>query len=259
MTHDGMLEETAALALGILPEPARSAAIAHLDTCEECRREYAELRPAADLIGLSAETNAAELDDVASRRMRTALLSQIAPASRVTSAPGAPPRERPRSAVLAYLAAAAAIAIALISSLSNAALRSENAANLQRIATLEQQMNAQARAAEYDRAALADIFSSNSEHYQVKGGEVVRRGDKLYLTMWALPALPRGHVYQTWSRGAGKAVMTPGVTFRPNRDGFAIVRLPVSAASIDAVALSVEPEGGSKAPTTTPTFFQKLA
>jgi hypothetical protein len=212
------------------------------------------LRAAADAVAWSAEAGDAELDAVTVRRMRSALLARIAPA-----AGRAAPPVRSRSTLIAYLAAAAAIAIAIFSSLSNAGLRSENAADRERIAALQRQMNAQARAAEYDRAALADIFSSDSEHYPVKGGEVVRRGDKLYLTMWALPALPRGHVYQTWSRAAGASGMVPGVTFRPNHDGFAIVRLPISAQSIDAVALSVEPEGGSKAPTTAPTFFEKIS
>lgn len=264
MTHEDKLDTTASLALGVLPDSERDTAVTHLQSCEECAREYAQLRAAADTIGISAEADGGELDEVTSRRMRSAILAKVreapAPAAPIVTH-SEPPASgtRSRSTLLAYLAAAAALAIALFSSLSNAALRSEHAADRERIAALERQMNAQARAAQYDRAALADIFAADSRHYPVKGGEIVRRGDKLYLTMWALPELPKGHVYQTWSRSAGTAAIVPGVTFRPNRDGFAIVRLPISARSIDAVALSVEPEGGSKSPTTTPTFFAKIA
>jgi len=37
------------------------------------------------------------------------------------------------------------------------------------------------------------------------------------------------------------------------------VQLPVNASGLAAVALSVEPEGGSKAPTSKPTFIQPLS
>jgi anti-sigma-K factor RskA len=53
--------------------------------------------------------------------------------------------------------------------------------------------------------------------------------------------------------------MAPSVTFTPNSDGVAIVALPVDATRVGTVAVSVEPDGGSKAPTTTPTFVRPLS
>jgi anti-sigma-K factor RskA len=52
--------------------------------------------------------------------------------------------------------------------------------------------------------------------------------------------------------------MDPSVTFVPNQHGVAIVALPVDATTTQAVAVSVEPYGGSKAPTSTPVVVQSL-
>jgi hypothetical protein len=251
--HEELRDTIAALALGVLDQRESDAARAHLAECEACRREYAELRPVANLVGLSAQASPAELDELSSQRMRSALRAAIAPA------PAAPaPPARKRSTLIAYLIAAAAIVIAALTSLNGAALQSQHALDSERIAELQKQLNAKERASEYDRAALADIFSRDSVRYPVNGGEVVRHGDRLYLAMWALPAPQRGHVYQAWLKEAGAAGMTPSVTFVPNAKGFAILRVPAAASKVDIVAVSVEPEGGSKAPTTTPAFVQKL-
>ena len=53
--------------------------------------------------------------------------------------------------------------------------------------------------------------------------------------------------------------MQPSLTFTPNADGVAVVQLPVDADKVGVVAVSVEPDGGSKAPTTTPTFIRPLS
>jgi anti-sigma-K factor RskA len=45
----------------------------------------------------------------------------------------------------------------------------------------------------------------------------------------------------------------------PLASGVAIVELPVDATGLAAVAVSVEPAGGSRAPTTTPKFIRKLS
>jgi hypothetical protein len=50
----------------------------------------------------------------------------------------------------------------------------------------------------------------------------------------------------------------PSVTFSPDRNGTAIVSLPVDAATIGGVAVNVEPAGGSTAPTTKPIFLRPL-
>jgi hypothetical protein len=52
--------------------------------------------------------------------------------------------------------------------------------------------------------------------------------------------------------------VAPSVTFVP-RPGLTLVELPESADGLAAIAISVEPEGGSKAPTSTPAFVRSLS
>jgi anti-sigma-K factor RskA len=77
--------------------------------------------------------------------------------------------------------------------------------------------------------------------------------------MDALPAPPKGKVYQAWTLRTGATRMSPSVTFVPNMGGVAVVPIPVDASSIAAVAVSIEPDGGSKQPTSAPTFVLKLS
>jgi hypothetical protein len=66
-----------------------------------------------------------------------------------------------------------------------------------------------------------------------------------------------GKVYQAWVQRRGARGVAPSVTFVP-RSGLTLVELPESADGLAAVAVSVEPEGGSKAPTSTPAFVRSL-
>jgi anti-sigma-K factor RskA len=52
--------------------------------------------------------------------------------------------------------------------------------------------------------------------------------------------------------------MTPSITFVPNKTGLAVIALPDSATNLVAVAVSVEPDGGSAQPTTKPLFVRTL-
>jgi anti-sigma-K factor RskA len=87
---------------------------------------------------------------------------------------------------------------------------------------------------------------------------VLTHGDRLYLAMHGLPAPPRGRVYQAWTLAKGAKSVAPSVTFTPAGGGIAVVRLPEAATTIAAVAVSVEPEGGSKQPTTTPIAMVRI-
>jgi anti-sigma-K factor RskA len=116
-----------------------------------------------------------------------------------------------------------------------------------------------ARDLAYQRTTLADLVSPASQRYDVDHGQVVRHGKRLYLAMDALPAPPKGKVYQAWTLRTGATRMSPSVTFVPNAGGVAVVPIPVDASSIAAVAVSIEPDGGSKQPTSAPTFVLKLS
>jgi hypothetical protein len=106
---------------------------------------------------------------------------------------------------------------------------------------------------------IADLIASDAQRYPVPQGEVVKHGTHVYLTLHALPSLPRGKVYQAWTIAKGSKTLVPSIVFTPSAAGVAIVALPENADNLAVIALSVEPEGGSKAPTSKPTFVRPLS
>ncbi|HEV2909063.1 MAG TPA: anti-sigma factor [Candidatus Eremiobacteraceae bacterium] len=76
-------------------------------------------------------------------------------------------------------------------------------------------------------------------------------GQTLRLEAHGFQPAPSGKVYQAWYIRPG-AKPTPAPTFTPDANGDASVVLPVGAEKGLTVAVTVEPEGGSLAPTTKP-------
>lgn len=259
--HDTMLDDVAVYALGSLPAEDAQRVRAHLQSCADCREEYEQLRPAVDAVAYSAESCPDETNGavVASPLLKTRIMHQIRreavrPArSNVAEMRAVRPIVWP-----AYAVAAACLVIALVTGIIDIALNDE----LRQSKT--QLVQVQTRSAELSRdlarqhTALADLTAADSQRYDVAHGEVVRHGKRLYLAMDALPAPPKGKVYQAWTLHAGATRMSPSVTFVPNANGVAVVPVPVDASAVAAVAVSIEPDGGSKQPTSTPTFILKL-
>ncbi|MGB8267353.1 MAG: anti-sigma factor, partial [Candidatus Velthaea sp.] len=159
----------------------------------------------------------------------------------------------------AGLAAAAAIVFALVTTVQDIGLRSDLANAQRQNGQLQSRVAESQRAYESERSMLADLGAGDARRYVVPGGEVVARGDHVYFTLHALPPPPKGKVYQAWTLAKGAKSTAPSVTFVPDSSGSAVILLPANASSLAAVALSVEPEGGSKAPTSKPTFIQPLS
>ncbi len=84
-----------------------------------------------------------------------------------------------------------------------------------------------------------------------------KRG-RLTLSAASLPQLKAGQDYQLWYIVGGEAIAS--VAFHPAADGSALaldVPMP-DRSTIQAVAITVEPTGGSPAPTSTPRFVTPL-
>ena len=121
--HDeSMLDAVAVYALGALPDAEAREVAAHIADCAECAREYSELRGVANLAGYGAETAENQPTQLQSARMKNAILREIrgeSPKSSATApAAAAAPAAmlaRPRAPWLAYLAAAACLAVAFLS------------------------------------------------------------------------------------------------------------------------------------------------
>jgi anti-sigma-K factor RskA len=248
-----LLDLVAAYALGVLPASQSSQVAAFILGDPEARREYDELRSTANMIGLSAEE---PVDSSRAARMKERLMAMV----QSDVLPRAPLSATRTSAMWGTtLAAAAAVVFALVSVIQNFGLRSDLHDAQTRVATLQTRMAAERRTLALDRRMLTDLTASDAKRYTVTYGTVVTRGANVYLALASLPPLPRGKVYQAWTLARGAKTVAPSVTFSPSQSGITLVPIPESAGNLAAVAVSVEPEGGSRQPTTKPAFVQPLS
>jgi anti-sigma-K factor RskA len=251
--REQMLDLVAAYALGVLPVSESGLVAALILSDSDARREYDELRATANLVGLSAEE---PVDSARSARMKERLLAAVR-----SDAPRRAPLSATRTSAVwgATLAAAAAVVFALVSVIQNFSLRSDLHEAQTRLATQQARIDADRRTVERDRRMLTDLTASDAKRYTVTYGTVVTRGAHVYLALGSLPPLPPGRVYQAWTLARGAKTMAPSVTFTPSQNGLTLVPIPETAGSVTAVALSVEPQGGSRQPTTKPAFLQPLS
>lgn len=152
----------------------------------------------------------------------------------------------------AYLVAAACFVIALISSIANIALIGQVKQAQAEVATLSERSTSLARNLVNERSTVSDVFDSRAKHHQVNGGEVITHGSRIYVALHDLPPPPRGKVYEAWTLTKGASKMQASLTFVPDAHGVALVVLPADARTTAEVSVTVEPDGGSKEPTSKP-------
>ena len=254
-THEAMLDDVAVYALGAMAPDEAKQVREHIATCPECRAEYEALRPAAGALAYSAEAcesgeNGPHVSALLKPRIMREVRKSVAPAR---SAPA-----RPAFVWPAYLVAAACVAIALLTTISNISIggqlkSAQSELDASRIASTQS-----SRSLDQARTTIADLTSGDAKRYPIPNGMVVARGGKIYLAMHDLPTPPKGHVYQAWTLPKGAKVVAPSLTFVPDPHGVAVLALPQDARVTAAVAISVEPDGGSKAPTTKPVALVTL-
>lgn len=245
-TEHEMLDEVAVYALGALPAADARRVRSHIASCAQCQEEYHRLRSTASLIGLTAET-AGNASDCPSTLLKPRIMREIARQSASAPARDAGPKMWP-----AYLVAAACLAIAIVSSMANISLSAQNRQMQAELSRNTDSTKKVAQTLAQTRVTLADLLSNDAKRYDIDGGQVVTRGSHAYIAMRSLPQPPRGKVYQAWTLTKGAKKMAPSYTFVPDVNGVAVISLPVDARSMAAVAISVEPEGGSKQPTSKP-------
>ena len=255
--REEMMESVALYALGVLPREEAALVAAFIANDVGARREYLDLRAAADALAYSADE---PVDSATSSRMKERLMARV----RSESAGGTTTaRSRAQAAYPAWiwgtgLATAAAVVFSVVTVAQDVNLRGNLATSQRRIQALTVQNRQIERVAAQDRRTLTDLLAPDAKRYEVAAGTIVVRRERIYFAFSKLPPPPKGHVYQAWTAPKGSTTVAPSVTFAPNADGVAVVALPVDATRVGAVAVSVEPDGGSKAPTTTPTFVKPL-
>ncbi|MFE2855733.1 anti-sigma factor domain-containing protein [Streptomyces lavendulae] len=271
-------EATAAYVLDALAEPERAAFEAHLETCPDCAREVREFAATAALLGTAVAVEPPPaLRGAVLRRIRElpagtepepGAARRPGPEAGPWPGPGAGPetgatrgpgpetgaaRHRaPRGRGWARWALAACLAVA-------AGLGGVAAWQYQRADTAREQ----ARAAEAREAALAGVLSAPDARLASGRipdggtGTVVlsRERDRAVFVPSGMAAPPAGRVYQLWFAGPGG--MRPAGLMDPARPGApALLAGPVGAAT--GIGVTVEPEGGSAAPTTAPLVLLAL-
>ena len=239
---------TGAYVLHALDADERAAFEAHLADCAQCRAEVRELADAAARLGSADEV-------VPPERMRADVLGEVVRTPQVPARPdadddlsgrrraratGRPGSGTRRTAWLAVAAAVVAVVALVLGGLLVQARseRSTLARQQQDLSAVLTSGDARTVTGPVAGGGRAAVVVSDSEHRAAFVGT-------------DLAAPPSGHTYQLWYITSGGAATSAG-TFDPNANGDAAVVLAGSPSGAATVGLTVEPDGGSEQPTTTP-------
>jgi anti-sigma-K factor RskA len=170
------------------------------------------------------------------------------------------PQTRGRRPIVwpAYLVAAVCFAVAVTLSLMNLSLIEQLKSAQSQLALAQARSSGLVRDLTGERGTVADLMDESAQRFDIPGGQIVRVRDRLYITMHDLAQPPRGKVYQAWTMPKTSVTLQPSLTFVPDSHGVAVVALSADAKDVAAVEISVEPDGGSKAPTTKPLVVEQL-
>lgn len=247
-TMDDRHTLSGAYALDALGDDERRSFEQHLETCPDCRAEVAEFRATAAYLGVAAAIPAPP-------SLREQVLGEI---GRTRQLPPQRTNVRPLRGVsrrtATMLSAAAAILAALAISLGVIAYQADQRADELAAETAQLQSNAERVAAVLtapDAVSAAGTVEGGGQANAV-ASEV--QGEVVFLAE-ALPQLEGDRTYQLWLIGA--EIVSGGVVDVPAGGDITYVTAG-DLAGVTTIALSVEPEGGSDQPTTTPIFAGEL-
>lgn len=230
---------TGAYAADALDSEERTAFERHLESCDTCRQEVAELTATTARLATATATPAPEglrarvLGEVARTR-------QLSPVHHVVELQ----ERRDRSWVRQPLTAAAAALLVVAVGLGGLAAVTQRRADradtrAARIAAVAADPNHVQRQAEIRSGGIGTVLAAH--------GVAVFHGEDL-------PELPRGRAYQLW-RISGQESHSAGVLGR----GGALTGVVTGVAPGDQIGLTVEPSTGSEAPTSDPVFLVSAA
>lgn len=240
-----------AYALNALPEDEAAFFERHLAVCEDCSRELAELTATTASLGAAAaETPPAGLRD---RVLAEALETPQEGPSRVASSTSTPtPTPTPAPAAERWgegfrpvlATAAAVVAVAVLSLGTAVVMLADRTSDLEaELAEAEEIMDVVTQ----PEMRVADLDSPPGTEARLLHGA---DGDRAALVLDGLEDVSDEEAYQLWVMHG--ETPTPDRVFRPNEDGRAIVSVDNDVDDADAVAVTVEPRGGSQEPTTEP-------
>ena len=226
--HAEYREEIGAYLLGALTDLERQAFERHVAGCAECRDELEQLRPAADALPHSVE----QVEPPPG--LKTSLMEVVESEARERSgAPVARRRARgrirlPSLAGIRPALVAAALALGVVAGFGVAQLGGGD--------------DARTVAATVDQGRLPDASGS----LRIQGdGE-----DGAILTVQGMPPAGGERVYQAWVQRDG--MVEPQPTFEVGGDGGGAVAVPDDLSEAEAILVTREPRGGSRAPSEQP-------
>lgn len=219
---------TGAYALDALDDLERRAMDRHLNGCPACTAEVREFHEATSML-------ADRVAGAPPESLRPAVMAEIA-RTRQVSPDG--PRQLPRLSWRRVLSSAAAVLIAVGAGVGGIAWENHRA-------TRQAQVEA-------DRIArvMADPGRAQAQGRPSVGGSaaVYSAGGRVVFATDRMPTAPDGRTYQLWVI-RGKAIRSAGLLNLRDGTGRALISDVPAGAS---VAVTVEPDGGSDQPTTTP-------
>jgi anti-sigma-K factor RskA len=231
---------TGAYVLDAVSSDERAVFERHLEDCDACRQEVAELRETATRLGAAvAVSPPPQLKASVMHRIRE--VRQEPPVAPVV------PLRRSASPWALRLSTAAAAVLLVVSAVLGVLLVKAQPG--------DQQTDAQA-------AAIADIVRAGDAQILHQGDAATGRmtalmsakANRMLLLSKDLPAAPDGHDYQAWT--IGDKITSAGLITPEGGD----VTLDITGIdAADQVGITIEPAGGSDQPTTNPIMAFDIA
>jgi anti-sigma-K factor RskA len=257
--HDAVREQAGLYVLGALSDSDREAFEAHLATCSSCRADVQSLSVVAHALAQAVPQHEPP------PALRARVLGSVAGMPATTGSLSSS-RARPTSAPVAWLAAAASLALALALGAYAATLRSRIGAlevrlqdATERASASERQIADLRRTASEAQSQMAVLVAPDLQRIDLAGQPRApqasarafwSRSRGLVFTASNLPSLPAGQTYQLWVLTAQPTPLSAGL-FKPDPQGRAAVvfETPPDLPQPTGMAVTIEPEGGVPLPT----------
>ena len=237
--HDRWEDAAGTYVLDAMEDAERAGYTAHLETCEECRAEVAELRVAVEALPVSPPPMlpppALKARIMAEVEREAQLLASAGQPSRRETEPAKRGRRSWRHRFSLPAVAAFACVALIVGLVAGGVLFGDSSGSSRTIAFKTDPSIA---------PASAELELSDDNAIVVANG---------------LPPAPAGKTYMVWLQRPGHAPEPTSALFTPRRDGSATASVTGDLKDVESVLINTEPVGGSTTPTSTPFMTATLS